>query len=126
MRITIHHRDRTRGLFRPFRQIEVSVSVHFSEVEHHVIRFRQLGDFVVLTRQPDTLTARRRDFFGFSPTEPSDLLVRDLLRPRPARFLCDTPAHAKIYERSLADALQRLKFFLADNESVGADRTFDF
>lgn len=126
MQVWIRHREKTRGLLRPIRQIEVSVSVQFSEVEQFVIRQRQLEDFIVLKREPDRLTVRRRAFFTKRSKDGFDLLVADLSRHRSNRFLCDTPAHAKAYEHALADGLQKLKLFISDNESVGANRTLEF
>ena len=124
MRVSIRHRERTRGFLRPVRQIEVSLSVRFSETERAVIRRRQLEDFIVLKRQPDALTVRRLSLLGIAP-DGRDLLVANLLSRRPNRFLCDTPAHAKSYERSLAEGLRILKSFSLGNESVGPGRVFD-
>ncbi|HTV28726.1 MAG TPA: hypothetical protein VMF32_13155 [Xanthobacteraceae bacterium] len=104
----------------------MSVSARFSEAEQLVIRDRRLEDFIVLKRQPDSLSARRRAFFGLKPAaDDLDLLVADLMNGRPNRFLCDTPVHAKAYAWQLAKALKSLKLFIADNELVSGARAFD-
>jgi hypothetical protein len=126
MYVSIRQRDVTRGFWRSVRQVEVLACVRFSEAERVVIRKRQLQDFIVLKRQPDTLTARRLAFFGLKPAaDDFDLLVADLIGDRPERFICDTPAHAKTYAARLAKALKSLKLFIAENELVSGTRAFD-
>lgn len=126
MRVLIRHRERTTGLLRQMRQVEVLVSVHFSEVERAIIRRRGLGDFVVLRRQPDSRRAKRLAWLGRERSNQTcDLLVSDLMRRHPNRFVCDTPVHAKAYEQALGDALKMLKCFITDNATVGRAAAFD-
>lgn len=125
MHVSILQEEKARGLWKRVRQVEVSVRVRFSEVEQVVIAQRQLQDFIVMRRQPDTLTARRLALLGWKANPDSfDLLVADLMHGRADCFVCDTPVHAKAYERALADALGSLKLFIAENESVGKTRVF--
>ena len=121
MRVSIVQTDVVRGFVRRFRQIEVTIRVQFSEAEKVVIARRQLGDFIVMPRDPDALTLRRLALLGLQPeTRRYDLLVSDLLDARGTAIVCDTPAHAKNYERDLVAALKSLKLFIAENEALSA------
>jgi hypothetical protein len=126
MHVSIQHRETVRGVWKRIRQVQVIVRVRFSEAEKAVIARRQLRDFIVIKRHPDSLTVRRLEMLGLKPDSDSrDLLVTDLMHGRAARFVCDTPVHAKAYERALAEALKSLKLFIADSEVVGRTRVFD-
>src|ERR1700679_3712564 len=116
MRISIRHRERTRGFWRAVHQVEVTTAVRFTEVEKAVIRMRQLEDFIVLKRQPDWLSAKRLALLGTAlPDWGYDLLVRDLACGRRDHFFCETPAHANVYECALVDGLRSLKKFIEIN-----------
>jgi len=104
--------------------VEVLTIVRFSVFEKAVIRRRRLDDFVVLNRAPDTLHVRRRKFLGLAvPKHGYELLVRDLLDGTD-RHACDTPMHAKAYERALRQGLLRLKTFIDGNADLGADTRY--
>ena len=123
MRIHIEHREKFAGLLRGVRQVEVIVHVEFSEEELAIITSRQLEDFVVLRRTPDSRLAD-----GLSPEEAEQwdqefsLTIADLMGKTPDRFTLDTPSDAKAYQARLTDALRRLKSFLTDNTTL-ADPT---
>jgi hypothetical protein len=127
MHVSIRHREKTAGLLRRYRQIEVITSVRFSELEKSIIRKRQLDDFVVLKRHPDSRRSNNLLLLGQDvPPDGFPLLVSDLLMGRPNFYVCDTPVHAKIYEEALGEAFKALKSFIDDNAMLSEPSTFDF
>ena len=104
MRVHIEHRQRSAGLLRGVRQVEVIAYVDFSEEEISIITSRQLEDFVVLLRTPDSRLAGR-----LAPEEVEhweqdfSLTIRDLIGKTPDRFTLDTPSDAKAYQARLTD-----------------------
>jgi hypothetical protein len=123
MRVHIEHKEKSAGLLRGARQVEVIAHVEFSEEELSVITSRQLEDFVVLHRTPDSRLAAK-----LAPEEAEQweqdfsLTIRDLMNETPDRFTLDTPSDAKAYQARLTDAFRQLKSFLTDNTAL-ADPT---
>lgn len=120
MRVTIEHNEKkSTGLLRAVRQVEVVTHVQFSQAELLIIEQRELEDFIVLERAPDSHLAA-----SFSPNEREawdgafHLRIRDLLKVAPDRFTLDTPSDAKAYQAHLADALRQLKIFIANNAEL--------
>lgn len=109
---------------RSIPQVEVLTTVQFSETEKAIIRLRQLKDFIVMRRMPDALHTRRREFLGLKVLKDGhELQVRDLL-DRTDRHYCDTPAHAKAYERALRKSLVTLKAFIDECLELGLSDEF--
>ncbi len=123
MRVHIEHKEKSAGLLRGVRQVEVIAYVEFSEEELSVITSRQLEDFVVLHRTPNSRLAGK-----LAPEEAEQweqdfsLTIGDLMNQMPDRFTVDTPADGKTYQARLTDALRQLKSFLMDNTAL-ADPT---
>ena len=123
MRVHIEHKEKSAGLLRGVHQIEVIAYVEFSEEELSVITSRQLEDFVVLHRTPDSRLAAK-----LAPEEAEQweqdfsLTIRDLMNETPDKFTLGTPSDAKTYQVRLTDALRQLKSFLMENTSL-ADPT---
>jgi len=127
MRVSIQHRERRAGFLRNVRQVEVVTSVQFSEEEKSIIWRRQLGDFIVIARHPNSHQAKRRELWNPRPrTDDFDLLVSSLMKGRPDTFACDTPVHAKAYERALVEALKELKSFIVHGAALGPPTSFGF
>jgi hypothetical protein len=127
MRVHIEHREKAAGILRGVRQVEVIAYVNFSEEELSVITGRQLEDFVVLNRAPDSRLADK-----LAPEEVEQweqdfsLTIGDLMNRTPDRFTLDTPSDAKAYQVRLADALRQLKSFLTDNSALSGPTSLEF
>src|SRR5258706_12688715 len=99
MRAHIEQKEKSAGFLRGVRQVEVIAHVDFSEEEVSVITSRQLEDFVVLLRTPDSRLAGK-----MAPEEAEQweqdfsLTIRDLMNQTPDRFTLDTPSDAKAYQ----------------------------
>jgi hypothetical protein len=120
MRVTIEQRERFAGILRSGRQVEVVVQAQFSEAELLIIEQRELDDFIVLERAPDSRLAAS---FSLDEQKAWDgafhLRIRDLLTTPPDRFTLDTLSDAKAYQARLADALRQLSLFIAENAELG-------
>lgn len=121
MQIVMRHREVSGGIIRRVKLVEVTTIVRFAKLEKQIIHSRQLGDFVVMRREGDILRKRKFELLGVMSGPSCDLLISDLVSG-PSRFLCDTPVHAKLYERELVERLRSLKAFIDNNKalSVGA------
>jgi hypothetical protein len=126
MRVSIKHTDKSSGLIFKTHQVEVAVTVVFSDEELAIIKSRKLKDYVVLQREPDRL---RRERLGETAMAHNprmfDLYVRDLVAGRPEQFFCDTPVDAKVYEQNLTEALKTLKSFLQGNAETAGAKVFE-
>ena len=127
MRVLIEQKELKRGLWgNDVSQIQVCLTVAFGEEERLIIAARRLEDVVVLAREPDAKMAPRLD-----PDEAKrwegrfDLRIGSLLGERLDRYVCASPAAAKVYGEQLADALRLLKLFLLENGAVGGSTAFE-
>jgi hypothetical protein len=127
MRVLIEQKELKRGLWGSDRsRIEVNLTVDFSEEEQLIIRGRRLEDVVVIGRPPDALLERQLD-----PEEAKrwegrfDLRIGMLLGERTDRYVCGSPAAAKIYSEKLTDTLRLLKLFLLENSDIGGLTAFE-
>ena len=126
MRAYIQHEERTAGLLRSIRQVDVVVHVEFSDEERVIIERRGLEEFVILERTPDTRLLdklRSEEINGWDHS--FHLRVRDLLGATPDRFTFDTPSDAKAYQARLTDALRSLKAFILANTTLGEATTLE-
>jgi hypothetical protein len=123
MRAHIEQKEKSVGLLRGVRQVEVVAYVNFTEEELSVITSRQLEDFVVLLRTPDSRRAGKMAPEEIEQWEQDfSLTIGDLMNDRPDKFTLDTPSDAKAYQARLTDALRQLKLFLTENAAL-ADPT---
>lgn len=126
MRVHFQHEEKTTGLLRSDRQIEVIAYVEFSDEERLIVERRGLQNFVLLERVPDARLANRFTPDEFEAWEQSfHLRIRDLLVATPNRFTLDTPSDAKAYQARLTEALRNLKSFILANASLSEPTTLE-
>lgn len=126
MRVSIEHADKTSGFLKQVNQVEVITQVEFSQEELEVIHDRNLKDYIVVEREPDSRTASKFDpEYAASIAQGWHLRVKDLMKSRPDRFIFDTPVHAKNYEAQLTEGLRTLKSFIEGSTAVGEATSFE-
>ena len=126
MRVSIEHKDKASGLIFKTHQVEVAVTVVFSEEEQAIIKHRKLKDYVITERIPDErLAGKIGSSFVQEHKHMYHLYVRDLTNGRPDHFVFDTPAHAKAYEQKVTEGLKELKAFIAGNAEIGTTKSFE-
>ena len=112
MRVSISHHTVSKGwLFRKAYH-EVHLSIALSHEEKQVIKQRGLLKTKLLDRRPADARTDDRD-------EQFELHVSDLMNERVDRFLCATPAKAKIYEDDLLQVMKQMKAWIGDNTETG-------
>ena len=118
MRVRLDHQILRKGfiLTKPFYQ--VTVQVDFTEVQQHVIRDRNLQDYVILERVP--ANARIDDNLDWFT-----LRIRHLMDGKTDHHLCADPVAAKNYEADLVERLRLLKDFLEGNEELGGFKVIE-
>lgn len=112
MRVSVSHHTVTKGRLFKKTYYEVQLSIALSHEEKQVIKQRGLTKTKLLDRRPADARTDDRD-------EQFELRVSDLLNGRVDRFLCATPAKAKIYEEDLLEVVTQMKAWIGDNTETG-------
>jgi|ERR1043166_1252004 hypothetical protein len=126
MRVSIDHKETTKGLIFQKPQHEVHVTVRFSDEERAVIDQRRLRDRIVLKRRaPEHVLKRFNDEQLEILGDAIHLKISDLIKGTDV-YKCETPLDAKAYEQEVTEALKDLKKFIELNaEAPAASRTFE-
>ena len=111
MRISIEHNPIQTGLIFKTAMFEVATTVLFTHEEIQIIRQRGLQGVKLMDRRPATAKVDDSD-------EKFALHLGDILNGKTDRFICATPALAKVYQDELVDMLQQIKTWLGDNAEV--------
>jgi hypothetical protein len=126
MRVSIDHKETTKGLIFQKTQHEVHVTVRFSDEERAVIDQRRLRDRIVLKRRaPEHVLKRFNDEQLEILGDAIHLKISDLIKGTDV-YKCETPLDAKAYEQEVTEALKDLKKFIELNaEAPAASKTFE-
>lgn len=110
MRVTISHREETRGMLKKTKLCAVEVSVQFSEEEKQIIDMWDLGGFIVVERRsPADLEVNEE--IGYP------LRISHLLSGKET-YVVGTPHMAKIFHEELKESLENLKEFITANAGI--------
>jgi len=118
MRVSVEHHTVQKGLLLKTTYYAVDCSVAFSHEETQIIRQRKLEKSVLLDRRPATAKVADRD-------DKFQLTVARLQKGVD-RFLCETPATAKLYQEDLLAALEQLKVWVSLNAEEGKKTVVEF
>lgn len=110
MRVTINHREETRGMLKKKTFCAVEVAVQFSEEEKQIIDMWDLGAYVILERL--TPADQDGDIHDGSP------LTLDLLLMGTSSYVAGTPLAAKNYHEEVKNGLETLKGFIMANADI--------
>ena len=114
MRVYFDHRQKFR-LLGP-NQLEVVVSIRFSDVEEAIIATYDLKHFVILERMPTIF----KDFNGEWREVDNNIYLETFLTDTHAEPV-NSPTHAKVFEQEMLSALQPIESYF-DHRTI-SDRT---
>ena len=99
MRVNFNHREKFR--LRGPNQLEVVVSIYFSEFEEAIIATYGLKHFVILERMPTIF----KDFYNEWREIDNNIYLEKFLRDTHAELVI-SPTHAKVFEQDMLLALE--------------------
>ena len=134
MRVSISHGEHKTGLLLGKKRHTVTVSVQFSDEELHVIKNRDLGNDIILERDPPVdakvtevkgVGSALKVVSGMGKTVNGfHLRIKDLMNGSDT-YTLTTPVEAKVYEDELIEKLRVLKSYLEGNAEGGSDKSFE-
>jgi hypothetical protein len=107
MRVTIKHREETRGMIKKAKLCVVDVSVQFTEEERQIIDMWELSGYVIMERDPPV----------GSESDNSRLSLYNVLHSTDA-YVAGTPFGAKIYHEEVKASMETLKEFIMANAGI--------
>ena len=114
MRVSIEHREEQKGMFRKTTYHVVDLQVQFNEEEKQTVRENDLGDVVILEREPQAGVIGDRS----ATADIFHLRIRHIVNGKTESYACNTPREAKVYEQQLTEALTLLKQYLSEHSEV--------
>jgi hypothetical protein len=105
VRVSFSHREKFR--LRGPNQLEVVVSIYFSEFEEAIIATCGLKHFVILERMPTVF----KEFYNEWREIDNNIYLEQFLRDTHAEPVI-SPAHAKVFEQDMLLALEPVERYL--------------